>query len=223
MRKAGVPVGLLGVVLCLLLVLPACGGGSSGGSSSSPAAPSTPNQAPTGSFTISPSNIALMAATVLTFVASGRDPEGGALTYTWSFGDGTAGSGASVQHTFNTAGVFTVTVTIGDPAGATGTSSQSVTVKSLTGQWSDEDPRWTIELLQNSSAFTGDVVFGPIGHVSEIESGVVSNPRSVRFFRRATHWWSYEDTYVGELDATLDHLNAAPLNESCCTFTLTRR
>ncbi|HYH58507.1 MAG TPA: PQQ-dependent sugar dehydrogenase [Thermoleophilaceae bacterium] len=45
------------------------------------------------------------------------DPEGQPLTYHWSFGDGTTGSGRDVSHLYTTAGNFTVRMTVTDPAG----------------------------------------------------------------------------------------------------------
>jgi len=57
---------------------------------------------------------------------------GGILPYsvTWSFGDGTTGTGAAMTHSYTTAGTFTVTETATDssPTAKTATSSQSITV-----------------------------------------------------------------------------------------------
>ena len=63
------------------------------------------------------------------FAATGTDPEGRRLTYTWAFGDGTTGSGAQVTHTYQTAGVFTATVTATDPGGRFWTDTVSVRVR----------------------------------------------------------------------------------------------
>jgi glucose/arabinose dehydrogenase len=55
------------------------------------------------------------------------DLDGDPLTYSWSFGDGTTGSGVRVRHTY-AAGVETATaqLTVRDPAGATGTADIAV-------------------------------------------------------------------------------------------------
>ncbi len=52
-----------------------------------------------------------------TFDGTGSsDPESGALTYSWDFGDATAfGSGATPSHTYAAAGDYTVTLTVTDP------------------------------------------------------------------------------------------------------------
>ena len=45
------------------------------------------------------------------------DPEGGALTYAWDFGDGSQGTGPTPQHTYATASLYTVTLTVTDVEG----------------------------------------------------------------------------------------------------------
>jgi hypothetical protein len=54
--------------------------------------------------------------------------------YSWNFGDGTSGSGPSVEHTFNRAGNFTVTLTVTDRGGNTNAFSQVVEVLGANGQ-----------------------------------------------------------------------------------------
>lgn len=50
------------------------------------------------------------------------------LSYSWSFGDGTSGTGASVSHTYASPGVYTVSLTVKDSDGSTSTVPRSVTV-----------------------------------------------------------------------------------------------
>ena len=57
----------------------------------------------------------------------GFDPDGSIVHWTWSFGDGTSGSGQQVTHTYAEAGVYTVTLTVTDNFGATHTRAMSVT------------------------------------------------------------------------------------------------
>jgi PKD repeat protein len=65
-----------------------------------------------------------------TFSAAGStdaDP-GDTLTYAWSFGDGTTGSGVSPSHTYATDGAKTVSLTATDQLGLAGTTTAQVNV-----------------------------------------------------------------------------------------------
>ncbi|WP_137293321.1 PKD domain-containing protein [Nocardioides dongxiaopingii] len=85
-----------------------------------------PNQAPTAAFTSATDGLRA------TFDASGsNDPDGTIVSYAWNFGDAETGTGASPAHTFNAPGTYTVTLTVTDDRGATGTVSQPVTVTNL--------------------------------------------------------------------------------------------
>jgi PKD repeat protein len=79
---------------------------------------------PTADFTFSPS--APTAGSAVTFDAStSKAAAGRTITaYSWSFG----GSGSTISHTFPTSGTFTVTLTVTDSAGKTGTTTKTVTV-----------------------------------------------------------------------------------------------
>ncbi|MDH2426323.1 carbohydrate-binding protein [Sphaerisporangium sp. TRM90804] len=59
--------------------------------------------------------------------AGSSDPEGGSLSYSWNFGDGTTSTAANPTKTYNTAGTYTPTLTVRDPQGLTGTASLVVT------------------------------------------------------------------------------------------------
>ncbi|WP_157631266.1 S8 family serine peptidase [Catelliglobosispora koreensis] len=83
------------------------------------------NQPPVASFTHNCGTGSLSC----TFNGSGSsDPDGTIASYAWNFGDGTTGTGATVSHTFAAAGSYTVTLTVTDNGGATGSTSQNVSV-----------------------------------------------------------------------------------------------
>ncbi len=50
------------------------------------------------------------------------------MSYAWTFGDGTSGTGASVTHTYAASGTYTAALTVKDSAGATTSASKTVTV-----------------------------------------------------------------------------------------------
>jgi PKD repeat protein len=55
------------------------------------------------------------------------------LTYAWNFGNGRTGSGSVPSHTYTTAGTFTVTLTVRDEYGLTGTTTRTVTITEPAG------------------------------------------------------------------------------------------
>ena len=86
------------------------------------------NNPPTASFTNSCTNLAC------SFNGSGStDSDGTIATYAWTFGDGNSGSGQTTSHTYASAGTFTVSLTVTDNGGATGSTSRQVTVTAPSG------------------------------------------------------------------------------------------
>jgi glucose/arabinose dehydrogenase len=52
------------------------------------------------------------------FSATGSDPDGDSVSYSWAFGDGTSGEGQNVTHVYTRTGIFTATLTARDTNGA---------------------------------------------------------------------------------------------------------
>ncbi|GHJ49551.1 glycosyl hydrolase [Catellatospora sp. TT07R-123] len=69
------------------------------------------------------------APLAVTFSSAGSsDPEGGALSYLWTFGDGTTSTAANPTKTYSTNGTYTPTLKVTDPGGLSGTASLVITV-----------------------------------------------------------------------------------------------
>ncbi len=84
------------------------------------------NQAPIANGTITPTPVAYQGT--LSYNASlSNDPDGSITTYKWNFGDGTTSSLASGTKTYTAPGSYTVTLTVTDNKGATGTKTFAVT------------------------------------------------------------------------------------------------
>ncbi len=66
----------------------------------------------------------------LTCSLDGSGSQGAITNYSWNFGDGTTGAGATVTHTYPAAGAYNVTLTVSDNAGSTGTQTKSVSPNS---------------------------------------------------------------------------------------------
>jgi subtilisin family serine protease len=79
------------------------------------------NKPPVANFTYKATDLSV------SFDGSGSSDDGTISSYVWNFGDGTTGSGVTASHTY-AGGTYTVTLTVTDDIGATGTTSQIVTV-----------------------------------------------------------------------------------------------
>ena len=88
-----------------------------------------PNQAPSASFSTSPSTgVAPLAVSV--DGSASTDADGSVVSWAWNFGNGTTATGATSSTTYTTAGTYTVTLTVTDDDGATNTTTRSVVVTS---------------------------------------------------------------------------------------------
>jgi PKD repeat protein len=82
-----------------------------------------PNQAPTASLSVSCADLEC------SFDGSGStDLDGAVTSYAWDFGDGATATGPQATHAYAAAGEYTATLTVTDDRGATGATTQAVTV-----------------------------------------------------------------------------------------------
>jgi PKD repeat protein len=91
-----------------------------------------PNQAPTASFTSTPPSPTTGQAVSFAGSAS-SDSDGTISGYSWDFGDGATGSGATPSHSYATAGTYAVRLTVTDNDGTPGNLTQNVAVAQSTG------------------------------------------------------------------------------------------
>jgi subtilisin family serine protease len=104
----------------LLLVLTACGGGGGSGNAAPPAPP----------IASASSNVSQgQAPLTVNFDASkSSDPQNFPLTYAWTFGDGTIGTGATVAHVFQNHGSYSATVAVNDGHNTTSATPMTIAV-----------------------------------------------------------------------------------------------
>ena len=99
------------------------------------------NQHPVAS--LSANNISGTVPLSVSFTGSGTDNDGYITSYSWNFGDGSSSSQQNPSHTYNTAGTYTVSLTVTDNQGGTETKTLTITViqtKIVVGTSSDFRP-----------------------------------------------------------------------------------
>ncbi len=109
------------------------------------------NVGPSASFTATGGELSA------TFDASASsDTDGDALSYAWTFGDGTTGSGVFVTHAYATAGTYTIGLTVSDGA-LTSSASKSVTATAppppeFTATFAPKGNEWWVEVAVTGNA-----------------------------------------------------------------------
>src|SRR5262245_51842869 len=111
-----------------------------------------PNQPPT--VSVAASLTSGTAPLAVSFSAQGSDPDGSIVSYQWSFGDGNAASGSNINHTYQSAGVFTSKVAVTDNAGAVASASIVINVSAPT------PPPPTLPTISSFTASPGSITSG---------------------------------------------------------------
>ena len=83
------------------------------------------NAAPVASFTVTTSGLSVSVNG-----SGSKDADGTIVSYAWTFGDGTTATGVTPSHTYAAAGTYSLNLTVTDNAGAKGSTTQTVKVRS---------------------------------------------------------------------------------------------
>ncbi len=106
------------------------------------------NLPPVASFTA----VQVTGTLEVSFDGTGSTDDGAIVSWDWDFGDGNTGIGSTASNIYATAGSYTVTLIVTDDAGATGETSQSVTVDPVvTGESMHVDNITTITVRTGGS------------------------------------------------------------------------
>ena len=133
------------------------------------------------------------------FSATGTDPDGDALTYSWDFGDGGKSLLQNPSHTYTTAGTYTATVTVSDGRGGTATDTVVVTVANraptvqLTATPTSGKAPLNVSFTATGSDPDGDAL------TYQYDFGDGSKPAKGR---TATHKYGKAGTYTAKVTAT---------------------
>lgn len=112
------------------------------------------------------------------FTGSGSDVDGNIVSYSWSFGDGGTSNQQNPSHTFNSAGNYSVLLTVTDDKGATDTKTLHVYVTSESSENGSEQNAipapsgLRIEKPPISPYVANDFTFYPVPSVSRPAKGV---------------------------------------------------
>ena len=96
----------------------------------------------------------------VSFSVSCSDPDGGSLTYAWSFGDGGTGTGSTASNTYDSHDTYSASVTATDDEGDTATESFTVTVKAPPVAVAGDDQTVDVDTTVN---FDGSDSYDPDG------------------------------------------------------------
>ncbi len=130
-----------------------------------------PNVGPTASFVATP--LSGEAPLLVDFNASGSSDDEGVVSYTWDFKDGNSATGAIASNTFDTPGVYEVSLTVSDEAGETDEATVTINVEEpiVTGDFTLRINAGGPQVVHNGQTFSADQNF--VGGKSYVNNSAV--------------------------------------------------
>ncbi len=124
----------------------------------------------------------------LSFSSAGsNDPDGSISSYSWNFGDGQTSAQANPNHTYASAGNYTVSLTVTDNQGAIGSDSESVTISSVSGPGGEQLNETNLSGASNTTQyFTLNVPAGATNLIFATSGGTGDADLYVRFGSQPT-------------------------------------
>jgi len=138
-------------------------GSGGGGNGSGVIDVPSPNTAPVAVVSMTPDALGMAGLTRYRFDGRGStDPDGDALTYSWDFGDGSTGTGATARHVYEERGRYSVTLTVSDGRDSARARGSVRVGPNLMGRFGatttlDDGIRWdwTLDFTQNGRQVRG--------------------------------------------------------------------
>ncbi|NYJ06259.1 beta strand repeat-containing protein [Petropleomorpha daqingensis] len=153
------------------------------------------NTPPTASFTATPSGLAVSVNG-----SASNDPGGSVASYSWGWGDGTTpGTGVTAGHTYAAGGTYTITLTVTDNGGLTGTTTRTVTVAPNTNP--PPTAAFTVAANGLTASVDGSGSSDPGGSIASYSWGWGDNT-ALGTGATATHTYAAGGTYTITLTVT---------------------
>jgi len=121
------------------------------------------NEQPVASFSESAETV-YTDETIIFNASSSYDPDGIIVSYFWDFGDGTNGTGVTVNHVYTDDGNYTVTLTVTDNRGATDSTNATKTILNrspLAGFTESAETAYTSDAI----TFNASLSYDPDGYI----------------------------------------------------------
>jgi PKD repeat protein len=163
--------------------------------------PESVNRPPVALFVYDANNL-----TVMFNASASNDPDGTIANYSWSFGDGTEGSGVDTAHTYLENGTYKVILTVTDNGNKSNSTSEMVTI-SLTTPPAKQTPKAVIQVVSKDNltvTVSGEDSLAPEG-ASIIYYNWTFGDGEIGMGTAVNHTYSANGTYTISLTVTADN------------------